>query len=217
MIAILLLGLAAGMSHVLTGPDHVAALAPFSVEAQRSAWIVGLRWGIGHALGIIAVALVFVFAADRLDVQGLAGAGGYLVGAVLCAVGAWGLLHSRRATHTFERESESDSHGRHRHVHATAALSIGTLHGLVGTGSTLAVLPAVGMRTAGESLVYLAGFAAGTVVSMSGVAWLLGVLAPRDERGSAYRRVFQVASLCSLLLGVAWLGLALAGVGVPGG
>ncbi len=212
MISILFLGLIAGVSHVITGPDHVAALAPFSVEAQRRAWTVGLRWGAGHAAGIVAVALVAVLAADRLDLRGLASAGDYLVGGVLIAVGAWGLLHSRNAAHAFTAESEG-----HRHVHATAALSIGTLHGLVGTGATLAVLPAVGMRTAGESAVYLTGFAAGTVVSMSGIAWLLGVLAPRDERGAAYRRVFRIASGCTAVLGVVWLGLALAGIDVHGG
>ena len=212
MIWILLLGFAAGVTHVVTGPDHVAALAPFSIEAQRRAWMVGLRWGAGHAAGIVAVALAAVLAADRLDLRVLSTAGDYLVGGVLVAVGVWGLAHSRHAAHGFEGESEA-----HRHVHATAALSIGTLHGLVGTGATLAVLPAVGMRTAGESAVYLAGFAAGTVISMSGIAWLLGVLAPRDERGAAYRRLFRIASACTTLLGVVWLGLALAGVDVHGG
>jgi hypothetical protein len=207
VISILFLGLVAGVSHVVTGPDHVAALAPFSVEAQRRAWTVGLRWGAGHAAGIVAVALAAVLAADRLDLRGLSAAGDYLVGGVLVAVGLWGLLHSRAAAHAFTEESEA-----HRHVHATAALSIGTLHGLVGTGATLAVLPAVGMHTAGESAVYLAGFAAGTVVSMSGIAWLLGVLAPRDERGAAYRRVFRIASACTAALGVVWLGLAFAGL-----
>ncbi|HXZ85389.1 MAG TPA: hypothetical protein VEI82_07865 [Myxococcota bacterium] len=203
MISILLLGLAAGTSHVLTGPDHVAALAPFSVEAQRRAWTVGLRWGIGHALGIVAVALAFVFAADWLDPKLLDAAGDYLVGAVLAAVGLWGLWHARR-DRVFDAETRA-----HRHVHATAALSIGTLHGLVGTGATLAVLPAIGMHTLGESIVYLGGFAAGTIAAMSAVAGALGVLAPRDDVGTAYRRVFQVASAVSLALGLLWLGHAL--------
>jgi hypothetical protein len=212
VISILFLGVVAGLSHVITGPDHVAALAPFSVEAQRRAWTVGLRWGAGHAAGIVAVALVFVFAADWLNVAWLAGVGDYMVGGVLVAVGAWGLLHARRAAHVFEGESVA-----HRHVHATAALSIGTLHGLVGTGSTLAVLPAVGMRSFAESATYLTGFALGTIASMSGIAWLLGVLAPRDELGVAYRRVFLVASWSSLVLGLVWLGMAFAGVDVHGG
>jgi hypothetical protein len=212
VIALRVLGLVAGVSHVITGPDHVAALAPFSVEAQRRAWTVGLRWGVGHAAGVVAVALVFVFAADWLDAELLADAGDYLVGGVLVAVGAWGLMHGRRAAAAFANESHA-----HRHVHATAALSIGTLHGLVGTGATLAVLPAVGMHSLGDSATYLAGFALGTVVSMSGIAWLLGALAPRDELGTAYRRVFLVASSASLALGLAWLALAVAGVDLHGG
>ena len=213
MIFVLFTGLAAGVGHVLLGPDHVAALAPFSVEAHGRAWVVGLRWGLGHALGIIAVALLFVSAADWFDVALLEGAGDYLVGFVLVAVGAWGLWHQRRAMDHYTRAGD----GAHAHVHATAALSIGTLHGLVGTGSTLAVLPAAGMHSWAESSIYLFGFGVGTVVSMMGIAWLLGALAPCEERRTAYRRAFVVASLASLVLGIAWIGLAFAGVDLDSG
>lgn len=213
MILVLLTGVAAGFGHVLLGPDHVAALAPFSVEAHGRAWVVGLRWGVGHALGIVAVALLFVWAADWLDLALIAGAGDYLVGAVLVAVGAWGLWHLQHATDHFSRTADAG----HGHVHATAALSIGTLHGLVGTGSTLAVLPAAGMHSFLESALYLAGFGVGTVVAMMSVAWLLGAIAPREEGGRAYRLVFLVASLGSLLLGLVWIGLALAGVELASG
>ena len=215
MILVLLSGLAAGVTHCLLGPDHVAALAPFSVEAQRRAWLVGLRWGLGHAAGIAAVAIAFVAAADRFDVQVFAAAGNYLVGAVLVAVGLWGLWHGRRAAQALEK-GETAPHAPH-HVHATAALSIGTLHGLVGTGSTLAVLPTLGLHAFAERAAYLSGFAAGTVISMSGIAWLLGVLAPPDDVGGAYRRVFLFASSAALALGLVWLGLALAGVDVQAG
>ncbi len=213
MILVFFTGLAAGFGHVVLGPDHVAALAPFSVEAREKAWVVGLRWGIGHALGIITVALLVVSATDWLDLDLLGDAGDYLVGFVLVAVGLWGLRHQRRAVDHF-----SHAAGRgHVHIHATAALSIGTLHGLVGTGATLAVLPAAGMHSWLESSLYLAGFGAGTVVSMMGIAWLLGVLAPQQEASRAYRRVFVAASLASLLLGIVWIGLALAGVDLESG
>ena len=212
MTLVLLTGLVAGFGHVLLGPDHFAALGPFSVEAHRGAWRVGLRWGAGHALGILAVALIFVTAADWLDVSALAAAGDYLVGGVLVAVGAWGLWHLRGNV-----EAVAHDHAAHTHLHTTAALSIGTLHGLVGTGSTLAVLPAVGMHSWHESGVYLAGFGLGTVASMTGVAWLLGVLAQRAERGVTYRRLFGLASLAALALGIVWLGLAVAGVDVHAG
>jgi len=213
VIFVLFTGVAAGFGHVLLGPDHVAALAPFSVEAHERAWVVGLRWGLGHALGIIAVALLFVWAADWLDLKLIAGAGDYLVGVVLVAVGLWALWHLQHSTEHFSRAAGA----AHGHVHATAALSIGTLHGLVGTGSTLAVLPAAGMPSFLESAIYLTGFGAGTVVCMMGVAWLLGAIAPREEGGRAYRLVFLVAALASLLLGVVWIGLAVAGVDLRSG
>ncbi|MEX2206118.1 MAG: sulfite exporter TauE/SafE family protein [Myxococcota bacterium] len=213
MIFVFFTGVAAGFGHVLLGPDHVAALAPFSVEAREKAWVVGLRWGVGHALGIITVALLVVTAADSLDLELLEGAGDYLVGIVLVAVGLWGLRHQRRAVDHF-----SHAAGRgHVHIHASAALSIGTLHGLVGTGATLAVLPAAGMHSFVESGLFLTGFGLGTIACMMGVAWLLGVVAPREERSVAYRRVFVAASLASLLLGMVWIGLALAGVDLDAG
>lgn len=118
-------------------------------------------------------------------------------------LGAGALLHGRRAARAFAAETRA-----HKHVHATAALSIGTLHGLVGTGATLAVLPAIGMRTLAESIVYLGGFAAGTIAAMSAVAGALGALTPRDDLGTGYRRVFQIASAVSLALGAAWIARA---------
>lgn len=210
MTLVLFTGIVAGFGHVLLGPDHVAALGPFSVEAHQRAWRVGLRWGVGHALGVVAVALVFVSAAEWLDLSALAEAGDYLVGGVLVAVGAWGLRHLRS-------KATSEDHAAHTHLHTTAALSIGTLHGLVGTGSTLAVLPAVGMHSWHESAVYLLGFAVGTVASMTGIAWLLGLLALRAEREHVYRKLFTLASLVALGLGLVWLGLAVAGVDVHAG
>lgn len=210
MILLLLSGLGAGFYHVLLGPDHFAALGPFSVEAHGRAWRLGLRWGIGHAAGIVAVALVFVLAADSLDLHALSDLGDYLVGGVLVAVGAWGLRHLRS-------KATSEDHAAHTHLHTSAALSIGTLHGLVGTGSMLAVLPAVGMRSWQESGIYLAGFALGTIASMSGVAWLLGLLAVRAEREHLYRKLFAVASGLALALGLVWLGLAVAGVDLHAG
>jgi len=212
VILVLLSGVTAGLLHCATGPDHFAALAPFSVEAQRRAWVVGLRWGIGHAAGIVAVAVVAALAAERLDLSFLTAAGDYLVGGVLIAVGLWSLWHGRRA----EQPGLANAAHAH-HVHATAALSIGTLHGLVGTGSTLAVLPTLGLHTLAERTGYLSGFVLGTVASMSAIAWLLGALAPRDELGTAYRRVLAIASLAALGLGLAWLALAFAGVDVHAG
>ncbi len=42
-------GLVAGFVHVLSGPDHLAAIAPYAVDGKSRAWRTGVRWGLGHA------------------------------------------------------------------------------------------------------------------------------------------------------------------------
>lgn len=44
----LLAGLAAGILHVLTGPDHLATVGTLAVEERRRSWVTGLVWGVGH-------------------------------------------------------------------------------------------------------------------------------------------------------------------------
>ncbi|VEU40985.1 unnamed protein product [Pseudo-nitzschia multistriata] len=51
-----------GVVHVLTGPDHLSAIATLSVNAE-SRWRAagyGIRWGIGHSIGLVLVASIFI-------------------------------------------------------------------------------------------------------------------------------------------------------------
>ncbi len=57
--------------HVLTGPDHLSALATISANAQncQSFWY-GVRWGIGHSIGLIVVGSILIFlSAESGDVD----------------------------------------------------------------------------------------------------------------------------------------------------
>ena len=48
--------------HVLTGPDHLSALATLSANVpntQHAAWL-GIRWGIGHSTGLLLVAILLL-------------------------------------------------------------------------------------------------------------------------------------------------------------
>lgn len=47
--------------HVLTGPDHLSALATLSANVDsNTAFFLGIRWGIGHSTGLLAVGVVFI-------------------------------------------------------------------------------------------------------------------------------------------------------------
>jgi hypothetical protein len=50
-----------GIVHVLTGPDHLSAIATLSVNVGnfRAFWY-GIRWGFGHSIGLVVVGTVFI-------------------------------------------------------------------------------------------------------------------------------------------------------------
>ena len=55
----LFIGFAAGFAHVISGVDHLAALAPFAARReQHAAWRLGLHWGLGHACGVALIGLL---------------------------------------------------------------------------------------------------------------------------------------------------------------
>ena len=55
-------GIALGVVHVLTGPDHLSALATLSANESRlsSAASLGIRWGLGHSSGLLLVGIVLI-------------------------------------------------------------------------------------------------------------------------------------------------------------
>ncbi len=211
VILTILTGAVAGGAHVVLAPDHLAALAPLSVEARRRAWQVGLRWGIGHAAGIALVGGAARLASHAFNVELLGELGGYAVGLTLIAIGAWGFLHVRRGAHL----NPAAPSALEPHVHATAAFVVGTVHGVAGTGALLGVIPVLALPEIACAIAYLSGFAVGTVGAMTGAAALLGLAAP-EGRGDAraalvYRRVFLGASGVALAVGAGWMGHALLG------
>ena len=59
-------GLLMGFIHVLAGPDHLSALATLSGTNIRSgngnveSFILGVKWGLGHAVGLIIVGAILI-------------------------------------------------------------------------------------------------------------------------------------------------------------
>jgi hypothetical protein len=221
MIAAALAGLLAGGIHVLSGPDHLAALAPLSLRAGRRAWAAGLRWGLGHSTGLLLVAgLAFAFR-QALDLDALGHWGERLVGASLLLLGLWGLAGlSRRRLHAHPHAHDGEAHvhyhvhapdqdhaGPQAHLHGHAAFGIGVLHGLGGTAHLLGVLPGLALPTPAASASYLAAFAAGTVLAMTAFAAAVGAFAPRgtDPGLRAYRWMYGTASAACAATGLAWM------------
>jgi sulfite exporter TauE/SafE len=221
----LIAGLVAGALHVWSGPDHLAAIAPLAVRNGRRSWAIGVRWGIGHSLGVIAVALAALWLRDLVPPELLSDWGERLVGVLLVGIGLWGLrtayrahVHAHRHRHDGEEHTHIHAHAHGHsperapppHAHFHAAMGIGVLHGIAGGSHFLGVLPALAFPTVAQATLYLAAFAFGTIVSMATFGVLVDWLARRSHAAGAdgYRVLLTAASTAATAVGCYWLATA---------
>ena len=211
----LITGALAGVVHVLSGPDHLAAVAPMAIDARRRGWVSGWTWGIGHASGVVCVAVLAVLLRDVLPIDVISAWSERLVGAALIAVGLWALRRSSRMGST------SHTHGvlshRHLHVqegpawlrrlgHAHASFCLGVLHGIAGSSHFFGVLPALALPSLAASLTYIAAFGAGTVAAMTLFAAAVGTATVRLPHGRLPQRAMMVAAATlAIAVGSVWI------------
>src|SRR5687768_5398741 len=112
MLLVVLSAALAGAVHVLTGPDHMAAVAPLAIAERQRGWVAGWTWGLGHAAGVVAVAILAVLLRDALPpIDFISSWGEKLVGGALIAIGLWAL---RRA---FDVGASTHTHQGVPHAH----------------------------------------------------------------------------------------------------
>lgn len=223
LVAAMLGGLA-GATHVVTGPDHLAAVAPLAVSNRHRAWATGLMWGIGHSSGTWALAVAALALRESMNVEAVSGWSERLVGVVLVAIGVWGLrrvVRSRRlagmaagASAEPHRQHSDCQHG-HAHgvqsgarsAHPHGALGVGTVHGLAGTSHLLGVLPALALPTRSDAVGYVLAFGVGSIIAMTAFAALVGLIAKRTSRPgpSGGHLAMLAACLASIGVGVFWI------------
>lgn len=214
-----LAGFAAGAIHVLTGPDHLAAISPLAVDSKKSTWLIGLRWGIGHTTGVGLIGLLALVGRELIPVDLISSYSERLVGIILIAIGIWGIrkalskkIHTHHHTHDGSEHVHVHAHGledhasetAHRHTHA--ALAVGIVHGLAGSSHFLGILPALALPTRTEAVTYLLAFGIGTICAMMAFASFMGVLAMQfAKRGvSIYHRLLIAFSALSIAIGGVW-------------
>lgn len=185
-------GLSAGAAHVVSGPDHLAALAPMAVDAPRKAAGLGFRWGLGHGLGALSLGLLGVVARQAFDLHAISAWAEFLVGFALVGVGVWALYRSWRP-------------GFHAH-HGRQTFFVGMLHGVAGTGHLLAVIPSLALEPV-DAVVYLLAYFISAVAVMTAFGAGLGRLV---HRWPPHRLSFLVrcTAVMAIAIGVAWIGLA---------
>ena len=216
-------GFFAGLVHVWSGPDHLAAVAPLSLERERRAWTAGVRWGLGHSGGVLLIGLISLCFRSALPLNALSSAAERLVGVVLIGIGIWGIrkaftqrVHSHPHTHGDSRHTHFHLHdcgtahqpNEYRgHAHTHAAFAIGSLHGVAGSSHFMGVLPALAFASPFATIAYLIAYAAGTVIGMAGFSSAIALLQQwRTFAGAAgYRRLMCGCSCAALAIGVYWV------------
>jgi sulfite exporter TauE/SafE len=180
-----------------------------------------MRWGLGHAGGVLCVGVGALLLREVLPVHALSDWAERLVGVVLIGLGLWGLHKAfRNHVHVHEHTHDGESH-RHVHVHSHghahaepaqhththAAFAIGTLHGLAGSSHFLGVLPALAFPSKAEAIIYLCSYGVGTVVAMISFASVVGFLSRGVLRqgGWAYRSLMATISAGAMGVGGYWL------------
>ena len=225
----LIAGLMASMLHVITGPDHLAAVIPFAIESKKKAWKIGLSWGIGHLVGMMFIGGLFVVFKDLIPIDSISNYSEQLVGLVLIGIGIWAFykifrinknhkhlhVHSEDSPIIHSHKHEHSHEKSHRHTHAKikkqsnyASFSIGFLHGLAGIAHFLLFIPVLGFDNQLESVLYVGGFGIGIVVSMTVFAFIIGKISSfaKNEHNEVFFKGIRFAGgLFAIVIGIYWI------------
>jgi hypothetical protein len=195
-----LAALVAGFVHVLSGPDHLAAMAPYAVEGKARAWRTGVRWGLGHSTGVLGVGVLALLLRDTLHIEALSAWGERCVGLVLIAIGVRAALAFTRLRRDRHHEHRSGPHGH-------APFAIGTVHGLAGSSHVLGIATALVLPSDFTAYAYLLLFGVGSVAAMGLFSSLVGRVA--SARGATslatQSALLAVCSVLAVAVGGFWL------------
>jgi ABC-type nickel/cobalt efflux system permease component RcnA len=219
-------GIIASILHVISGPDHLAAVTPIAIETKRKVWRIGFSWGTGHLLGMLIIGLLFVAFKEVIPVEAISGYSEQLVAVVLIGIGFWSLyklfykekIHTRPHIHAdgeihvhkHDDEHKHSHHSKETKKNLSSSFSIGVLHGLAGVAHFLLLLPALGFSSQLESIQYIIGFAIGTVLAMTIYTLILGGITKSSTNNKSLLNTIRVAGgAFALIIGIYWLYLSL--------
>ena len=203
-----------GSAHALE-PDHMAAVTTFVVRRPRplQAALFGARWALGHGAAIL-VAGVIVLALGQTVPESWTLVLEHVVGFAMIGLGAWTVM-SAPALHAHVHMHQDGTRHAHVHSHALAdghdhghtVTAVGLLHGLAGTGSAVALIPLISLRSPQQGALYLFLFGIGTAAGMAAYAFLAGFVASRvsDFSVRIARGVTVAAGVFAIAVGIFWL------------
>ena len=214
MLVSVLTGFAAGAVHVVSGADHMVAMAPSAIRKPRVALIDGLSWGVGHSAGVLILSMLGILAKDLISIEIMSSYAEFLVGISLLFVGILAIRTSLKVNiHMHQHMHGDETTHKHFHFHALgnklhrshthAATGLGVLHGFAGASHLVAVLPALALPLFG-ALAYLFAYLLGSVFAMGCV--VLGIsFATSKANKMFYPFLMRSIGALSIVTGIFWL------------
>ncbi|KAH7447243.1 hypothetical protein KP509_01G098600 [Ceratopteris richardii] len=166
----------AGCLHTLTGPDHLAALAPLCIgRAKLESAIVGALWGCGHDAGQIIFGLLFLLLKEKLKLELLQLWSSRIVGITLLAIGAIGLKEAQVPVSVLAVEGPGTPEVVEDKTitHRLRTFATGIIYGLQ-PDALFMILPALALPSRFAGGAYLVMFLLGTVVAMGSYTAFIG-------------------------------------------
>ncbi|MEN8225604.1 MAG: sulfite exporter TauE/SafE family protein [Bacteroidota bacterium] len=228
-------GIIASALHVITGPDHLAAVTPLAIESKKKSWGVGLFWGLGHIAGMLLIGMLFLLFKEYIPIESISHYSEQIVGLVLVGIGAWAIIkvfykriprhkhphfhnepepHVHIHAHPHAHEHEHTHEKKHDHTHKKVirqnnitALGVGTLHGFAGISHLVLLLPTLALPSKADSVLYLSGFAAGTLAAMIIFAAILGYIGQRTSASGdpkAFQAIRIIGGAIAIGIGIFW-------------
>ncbi|XP_024372522.1 chloroplast protein FOR GROWTH AND FERTILITY 1 isoform X2 [Physcomitrium patens] len=160
-------GLVAGGLHTLTGPDHLAALAPLCIgRSKLQSFSVGTLWGCGHDAGQIIFGIIFLLLKDRLHLDIIHTWAARVVGLTLITIGGMGIREAQEIDAAASVSAEGEMPTEPLKVTVGSATFItGIVYGLQ-PDALLMIIPALSLPTRAAGAAFLSTFLLGTVLAM---------------------------------------------------
>lgn len=218
----------ASMLHVISGPDHLAAVTPLAIESKRKSWKVGLLWGLGHIIGMLLIGVLLLVFKEYIPVKAISAQSELLVGIVLIGIGLWSFyrIFNERKKHKHPHIHQAAEPFVHIHTHKhnaakghshshkkivkqslISSFGIGILHGFAGIAHFLLLLPVLSFDNQ-EAIQYIIGFGIGTVLAMTTYALVLGkvaTFAKQENPELLFKGIRLAGGLFAFIIGVYWL------------
>ena len=214
MLISVLTGFAAGAVHVVSGADHMVAMAPSSLQKPRLALIDGLSWGVGHSAGVLILSILGILAKDLINIELVSSYAEFFVGISLLFVGFFAIKTSFKVNiHMHKHMHGEETTHKHFHFHSPgnklhkshthAATGLGVLHGFAGASHLVAVIPALALPMFG-ALAYLFSYLLGSVFAMGCV--VLGIsFATNKANKMFYPFLMRSIGALSIVTGIFWI------------